>query len=63
MIITDSISSLQALKSQMLNNPIVSNILHMYATITYIDTRALFFAGYRALLTFTARGSTLVVRI
>ena len=29
MIITDSLSSLQALKSQKLNNPIVSNILHM----------------------------------
>ena len=28
-IITDSLSSLQALKSQKLNNPIVSNILHM----------------------------------
>ena len=29
MIITDSLSSLQALKSQKLNNPILSNILHM----------------------------------
>ena len=29
MIITDSLSSLQALKSQKLNNPVVSNILHM----------------------------------
>ena len=29
MIITDSLSSLQALKSKKLNNPIVSNILHM----------------------------------
>ena len=29
MFITDSLSSLQALKSQKLNNPIVSNILHM----------------------------------
>ena len=29
MIITDSLSSLQALTSQKLNNPIVSNILHM----------------------------------
>ena len=29
MVITDSLSSLQALKSQKLNNPIVSNILHM----------------------------------
>ena len=29
MIITDSLSSLQALKSQKLNNPIVSNFLHM----------------------------------
>ena len=29
MIITDSLSSLQALKSQKLNNPIVPNILHM----------------------------------
>ena len=29
MIITDSLSSLHALKSQKLNNPIVSNILHM----------------------------------
>ena len=29
MIITDSLSSLQALKSQKLNNPIVSNIVHM----------------------------------
>ena len=29
MIITDLLSSLQALKSQKLNNPIVSNILHM----------------------------------
>ena len=29
MIVTDSLSSLQALKSQKLNNPIVSNILHM----------------------------------
>ena len=29
MIITDSLSSLKALKSQKLNNPIVSNILHM----------------------------------
>ena len=29
MIITDSLSSLQALKSQKLNNPIVSNILHL----------------------------------
>ena len=29
MIITDSLSSLQVLKSQKLNNPIVSNILHM----------------------------------
>ena len=29
MIITDSLSSLQAFKSQKLNNPIVSNILHM----------------------------------
>ena len=28
-VITDSLSSLQALKSQKLNNPIVSNILHM----------------------------------
>ena len=30
MIITDSLSSLQALKSKKLNNPIVSNILHMW---------------------------------
>ena len=29
MIIADSLSSLHALKSQKLNNPIVSNILHM----------------------------------
>ena len=29
MVITDSLSSLQALKSQKLNNPIISNILHM----------------------------------
>ena len=30
MIITDSLSSLQALKRQKLNNPIVSNFLHMF---------------------------------
>ena len=29
MVITDSLSSLQAVKSQKLNNPIVSNISHM----------------------------------
>ena len=29
MVITDSLLSLQNLKSQTLNNPIVSNILHM----------------------------------
>ena len=29
MVITDSLSSLQALRSQKLNNPIVSNILNM----------------------------------
>ena len=46
MIITDSLSSLQALKSQKLNNPIVSNILHM----SCLGTRTLFFAGYPAIL-------------
>ena len=50
MIITALLSSFQALKSQKLNNLIVSNILHMYVTNTCIDTRALFFAGYKAII-------------
>ena len=37
MIITDSLSSLQALKSQKLNNPIVSNILHICHYFAYMS--------------------------
>ena len=52
MIITDSLSSLQALKSQKLNNPIVSNILHMCLYLS--GHKDIVFAGYPAILEYRA---------
>ena len=52
MIITDSLSSLQALKSQKLNNPVVSNILHMCHYLS--GQKDIVFAGYPAILEYRA---------
>ena len=53
MIITDSTSSLQAFKSQKLNSPIVSNILH-YVRYLYMQRhKGIVFAGYKAILEYT----------
>ena len=55
MVITDSLSSLQALKSQRLNNPIVSNILHYtYVALLVWTQEHCFFAGYPAILEYRA---------
>ena len=51
--ISYSLSSLQALKSQKLNNPIVSNILHMCHYLSG-HKEIVFFAGYPAILEWRA---------
>ena len=53
MFITDSLSSLQALESHKLDNPIVCNILHMFHYF-FLDTMTLFFAGCPAILEYRA---------
>ena len=53
MVITDSLSSLQAFKSQKLNNPIVSNSLHNVSLRVWAQGHC-FFAGYPAILEYRA---------
>ena len=60
MIITDLLSSLQALNSQKLNNPIVSNILHVCDYLSRHED--IVFAGCSAILEYRAMSGLILAK-